>query len=104
MSRTKLINSRNVVLFYHIQSEICDQDYIDETGRTLETRVKEHNVMGRSSSEIHEHCNASGHSIDPNNTKVITSDDSNLKRLVKKAIEIKQPGATSSMRQSLAVT
>ena len=86
---------------YHIQCEGCDQDYIGETGRTLETSVKEHNVMGRSSSAIHEHCNTSGHSIDPNNTTIITSDDSNLKRRVKEAIEIKQRRSSLNRKEGL---
>ena len=39
---------------YHIHCEQCDKDYVGETSRLLETRVKEH--LSRNSSADHEHC------------------------------------------------
>ena len=50
--------------------------------------MKEH--IARSSSALYEHCEQTGHQIKPENTKVITSEDFHLKRLVKEAISIKQ--------------
>ena len=73
---------------YYSKCENCKDDYIGETGRSLETRMKEH--TSRSSSALFEHCENTGHHIKPENTRVITSEDSNIKRRVKEAINIKQ--------------
>ena len=73
---------------YYIKCERCKEDYVGETGRSLETRLKEHTT--RSSSALHEHCENTGHYIEPKNTKVLTSEDFHLKRRVKEAIFIKR--------------
>ena len=73
---------------YYIQCENCKNDYVGETGRSLDIRLKEH--VSRSNSAIHEHCEQTGHHIRPENTKVLTSEDIHMKRRVKEAIAIKQ--------------
>ena len=75
-------------VIYHIKCENCQNDYIGETARTLGTRLKEH--VTRSSSAVHEHCDNTGHNIEADNTTILTSEDSNIKRKVKEAILIKQ--------------
>ena len=75
-------------VIYQVQCEDCKNDYVGETARQLDTRIKEH--MTRTSSAIYEHCEQTGHKIKPENTKVITSEDNLWKRKVKEAIEIKQ--------------
>ena len=75
-------------VIYHIKCEDCHQDYVGETGRQLNTRMKEH--LSRDSSTIKEHCDHTGHKIDPKNTNILTSEDNFWKRKIKEAIEIKQ--------------
>ena len=60
---------------------------ITTTTRTLEIRVKEH--QSRSSSAIHEYCHLEGHSVDPNKTKVLSTEVNTFKRRIKEAIQIK---------------
>jgi len=73
---------------YYIKCEQCNNDYVGETGRSLDIRLKEHTA--RSNSAIHEHCSHTGHKIEPKNTKIIASEDTHIKRRVKEAIAIKQ--------------
>ena len=75
-------------MVYYIQCEQCKNDYIGETGRSLDIRLKEY--VARSNSAIYEHCSHTGHKIDPNNTKILASEDWHIKRRVKEAINIKQ--------------
>ncbi|XP_052268226.1 uncharacterized protein LOC127869610 [Dreissena polymorpha] len=73
---------------YYKKCEQCKNDYIGETGRSLVIRLKEH--VARSNSAIHEHCSHTGNKIDRNNTKILDSEDSHIKRRVNGAIHIKQ--------------
>ena len=50
----------------------CKEDYIGETVRTLETRLKGH--VTRNSSAIYEHCDNTGHKIKSENVKILTSE------------------------------
>ena len=49
-----------------------DKDYVGETSRLLETRVKEH--LSRNSSAVHEHCQLTGHLVDSSKTKVLVTE------------------------------
>ena len=53
---------------YRIHCEQCNKDYVGETSRLLETRVKEH--LSRNSSAVHEHCLPTGYLVDSSRTKV----------------------------------
>ena len=75
-------------VIYHIKCNECDHDYVGETGRQLDIRMKEH--MAKTSSAIHEHCDSTGHTFNPSESKVLSSEDNFWKRKVKEAIEIKQ--------------
>ena len=81
--KDKTENLKKCGTVYHIHCEQCDKDYVGETSRLLETRVKEH--LSRNSSAVHEHCQLTGHSVDSSKTKVLAT----LKRRVREAIEIK---------------
>ena len=45
--------------------------------------------QSRSSSAVHEHCRLEGHSVDPNKTKVLSTEVNTFKRRIKEAIQIK---------------
>ena len=78
-----------MVLFkYQIKCDSCEGDYVGETARQLDIRLKEH--MSRSSAAIYEHCVREGHKIRPENAKVLMSEDNFWKRKVKEVIEIRQ--------------
>lgn len=50
-------------------------------------RIKEH--QSRKTSVVFEHCRATGHSINPYNVKVLTTEDHSIKRRIEEAISIK---------------
>ena len=83
-------------VIYHIKCDSCEGDYVGETARQLNIRLKEPRIlslkehMSRSSSAIYEHCEREGHKIRSENTKVLMSEDNFWKRKVKEAVEIRQ--------------
>ena len=85
--KDKTENLKKCGTIYHIHCEQCDKDYVGETSRLLETRVKEH--LSRNSSAVHEHCQFTGHSMDSSKTKVLATESNTFKRHIREAIEIK---------------
>ena len=83
--KTDMLKKCGVI--YGIECE-CKNNYIGETARPFETRLKEH--LSRDSSAIHEHCSNTGHNITARNAKILASESSQMKRKVKEAILIKQ--------------
>ena len=83
--KDKTENLKKCGAIYHIHCEQCDKDYVGETSRLLETRVKEH--LSRNSSAVHEHCQLTDHSVDSSKTKV--RENNTFKRRIREAIEIK---------------
>ena len=81
------VNLKKCGTVYQIHCEKCNKEYVGETARALEIRVKEH--QSRSSSAIYEHCRLEGHSVDPNKTKVPSTEVNTFKRRIKEAIQIK---------------
>ena len=71
----------------------CDQDpahlYIDETKSQLGKCFKEHTNLTIPTG-VGDHCNATGHSVSLDNTKVLTREPQWTKRKVKEAIYIKK--------------
>ena len=63
------------------------KDYVGETARLLETRIKEH--LSRNSSAVNEHCKLTGHSVDSSKIKVLATENNTFKRRIREAIEIK---------------
>ena len=57
--KDKTEHLKNCDVIYHIKCNDCHHDYIGETGRQLDTRIKEH--ITRSSSAIYEHLKSTGH-------------------------------------------
>ena len=85
--KDKTENLKKCGTIYHIHCEQCDKDYVGETSRLLETRVKEH--LSRNSSAVHEHCQLTGRSVDSSKTKVLATESNTFKRRIREAIEIK---------------
>ena len=85
--KDKTENLKKCGTVYHIHCEQCDKDYVGETARLLETRIKEH--LSRNSSAVNEHCKLTGHSVDSSKIKVLTTENNTFKRHIREAIEIK---------------
>ena len=85
--KDKTENLKKFGTVYHIHCEQCDKDYVGETSRLLETRVKEH--LSRDSSAVHEHFKLTGHSVDSSKTKVLATENNTFKRRIRKAIMIR---------------
>ena len=78
----------------------CDQDpayvYIGETKRPLGKRFKEHTNL-TIPTRVGDHCNATGHSVSLDNTKVLSREPQWTKRKVKESIYVKK--STPSMNR-----
>ena len=85
--KDKTENLKKCGTVYHIHCEQCDKDYVGETARLLETRIKEH--LSRNSSAVNEHCKLTGHSVDSSKIKVLATEINTFKRRIREAIEIK---------------
>ena len=85
--KDKTENLKKCGTVYHIHCEQCDKDYVGETARLLETRIKEH--LSRNSSAVNEHCKLTGHSVDSSKIKVLATENNTFKRRIREAIEIK---------------
>ena len=69
-----------------MKNQDCSDHYVGETARPLATREKEH--MTRSDSAIHAHIQETDHSF--HTSTILQTEQNNLKRKVKEAIEIKK--------------
>ena len=85
--KDKTENLKKCDTVYHIHCDQCNKQYIGETSRVLETRIKEH--LSRDSSAVHEHCQLTGHSVDSSKTKVLATESNPFKRRIREAIEIR---------------
>ena len=85
--KDKTENLKKCGTVYHIHCEQCNKDYVGETSRSLETRVKEH--LSRNLSAVHEHCKLTDHSVDSSKTKVLATESNTFKCRKREAIEIR---------------
>ena len=72
--------------------------YIGETKRPLGKRFKEHTNLTIPTG-VGDHCNATGHSVSLDNTKVLTREPQWTKRKVKEAIYIKKSAPSMTREQ-----
>ena len=87
--KDKTENLKKCGTVHHIHCEQCDKEYVGETSRLLETRVKKH--LSRNFSAVHEHCKLTGHSVDSSKTKVLATENTGntFKCRIREAIEIR---------------
>ena len=85
--KDKTENLKKCGTVYHIQCEQCDKEYVGESSRLLETRIKEH--LSGNSSAFHEHCQLTWHSVDSSKTKVLATESNTFKRRIREEIEIR---------------
>ena len=64
----------------------CDDEYIGESARNFEERLKEHL---KAPAPIHDHLNISGHTVTIDNFSILGREDQNLMRTIKEALYIR---------------
>ena len=81
-----MVNQSGAIYWYQCGDLGCDDEYIEETSRTLGERYKEHL---KAPSPIHHHSNQSGHPTSHNNFQIIGREGHNLARNIKESIFIR---------------
>ena len=88
--KDKTPNKKKCGVVYQVDCSECNQQYIEETGRTLETRFKEHVSTSGNPSAIREHMNTTGHNITMDSVKILGREDHLHKRKIKEAVAIRR--------------
>ena len=81
------INKKSGVIYrYKCDRVDCDDEYIGESARNFEERLKEHL---KAPSPIYDHHNTSGHDVTIDNFTILGREDQNLLRTIKEALYIR---------------
>lgn len=72
---------------YKLYCQDCKSVYVGETGRKLETRIKEH-IRDITTSSFGRHLHTHGHRIDAGKTRLLHQQDKNFKLLLLESLEI----------------
>jgi predicted GIY-YIG superfamily endonuclease len=75
-------------LIYHIKCSDCHHNYIGETGRNMETRLKEHTSRKGTVSAIKDYLTETGHSCTMNEVSILDREENWYRRKVKEALMI----------------
>ena len=86
----------------YIHCEQRNKEYVGETSSLLKSRVMEH--LSRNSSDVHEHCRLTGHSVDSSKTNVLATKRNTLKRRIREVIEIRLHQVLFEQRQCLRIS
>ena len=81
-----MVNQSGAIYWYQCGDPACDDEYIEESSRTLRERYKEHL---KSLSAIHHHSNQTGHPTNQSNFQVIGREGHNIARNIKESIYIR---------------
>ena len=86
--RKRSTGSKVLGVVYRIGCADCDWNYVGESSRTLEERLKEHRVAVRElrdTSEIAQHVGTTGHRVDWEGAKILDRETNYTKRGIKEA-------------------
>ena len=87
--KDKTTIDKKCAVIYHIDCDVCDEEYVGETARALQNRVKEHTSTRRSSlTAVGEHCKETGHTISWDNIQVLATETNTSRRKIREALEI----------------
>ena len=77
----RVIKERVVCLVYHIRCDNCEESYIGEMRRSLESRFMEHRRASSVNSEVSRHvkCDQPDHSISVDNVRIMRWNRSGLR-------------------------
>ena len=79
-------NKSGIIYSYQCNHLACNEEYIGETARTLQERIKE---LLKQLSSIHRHIEQTGHTIIDNSFNIIGRDDWGQARTIKESIFIR---------------
>ena len=88
--KDKTPNCRKCGVIYSVKCEECSKQYIGETARTLETRLKEHNRKVGNLTAIGEHLVETGHKIDKDKVTIIGREDKFWRRKIHESVKIRE--------------
>ena len=107
--KDKIEKTSNVGVVYEIPCVNCDKKYIGETGRRLDTRIKEHksdteknkkgpytrstrktSLTEQNTSAVTDHMNIHNHNINWEKVDVVSKETNRFARIVKEAIAIRR--------------
>ena len=88
--KDKAPDSAKCGIIYEVNCPQCQDTYVGETGRILNTRVKEHLNPKRVPTAIGDHIKDTGHMISPSDFKVVAREEMELRRKIREAIEIRE--------------
>ena len=83
--KDKTPDAKKCGVVYEVQCPQCPEQYVGETGRTLETRMHEHLTHSTPPSAVREH----EHPVNKDSVKVIAREDNKFKRKIRESIEIR---------------
>ena len=83
IDKDPITKKSDVIYRYKCDRVECDEEYIEESSRTLGERFKEHL---KAPSPIYDHFNITGHSITIDNFSIVGMEDQNLIRSIKENI------------------
>ena len=81
-----MMKKSGVIYSYKCGRVECEDEYIGESSRTFGERFREHQ---KTSSNIFDHFNITGHSIKVENFNIVGREVQNLKRAIKEALFIR---------------
>jgi len=90
-------------IIYNISCPSCKETYIGETGRNLETRLKEHLDPKSSQSAVQIHTQSTGHLFNQDSAKIIGREDSKHRRKILEAIEIHKHQPQLNLNQGKSI-
>ena len=90
-------------IIYNISCPSCKETYIGETGRNLETRLKEHLDPKSSQSAVQIHTQSTGHLFNQDSAKIIGREDNKHRRKILEAIEIHKHQPQLNLNQGKSI-
>ena len=89
--KDRIIDEQKCGTVYSIHCKDCNAEYVGETGRRLNTRIKEHKrsvALADSKSAISDHANSSHHDINWPNVRIIDHESHWSPQKIREAISI----------------
>ena len=85
-NKGNILEKCGVIYRYKCGMVDCEEEYIEESGRTSAERFREHT---RAPSPIHDHFSISGHEISLDNFSILGREDLSMDRAIKEAVLIR---------------
>ena len=87
--KDKTPDDKKCGVVYRITCPDCQDTYVGETGRALQTRMKDHLSTRAPLTAVGEHCQEHRHKIKTTDVEIITREEHLWSRKIREAIEIR---------------